>query len=373
MTAWRRPGLAVAEVKAREVAAQRRAGRRARQPQRRRATSTRSACTCRSRHRPRPARARGCAIADRPPGPGRASTTTRWRSCSRSARTPSRPGHGVLIGKSKTGSSTCGTFQLLRLVHRLQPAGHQPDRLRQGRRHAGQGDQRRRAPAQRRLVQRRPELGQRVRVRRPTGNKLHFYILDKRTDADGHPALQGRRPLDRAAPARRRAAWRSARPSQGTGRGLHDLHVPAQEHGRRGGDADPAPAGRRRRSSAATSTACRRRRSGTGWTAHLKNALAAAKFGETRPGAGLHREGRGRGRLGLGHAERDVRERSVEVDVGRPARSARATRVGGTVPATLALTLGAPASFGAVHAGRAEGLLRHHDGERRSRPRVTRR
>ena len=32
--------------------------------------------------------------------------------------------------------------------------------------------------------------------------------------------------------------------------------------------------------------------------------------------------------------------------------------VGGTVPATLSLTLGAPASFGAVHAGRGEGLHR---------------
>ena len=38
--------------------------------------------------------------------------------------------------------------------------------------------------------------------------------------------------------------------------------------------------------------------------------------------------------------------------------------VGGTVPATLSLTLGAPAAFGAVHAGRREGLLRVHDGDR---------
>ena len=38
--------------------------------------------------------------------------------------------------------------------------------------------------------------------------------------------------------------------------------------------------------------------------------------------------------------------------------------VGGTVPATLALTMGTPASFGAVHAGSRQGLLRHHHGER---------
>ena len=42
--------------------------------------------------------------------------------------------------------------------------------------------------------------------------------------------------------------------------------------------------------------------------------------------------------------------------------------VGGTVPATLALTLGAPAQFGAVHAGRREDvprvLDRHRDLDR---------
>ena len=37
---------------------------------------------------------------------------------------------------------------------------------------------------------------------------------------------------------------------------------------------------------------------------------------------------------------------------------------GGTVPATLSLTLGAPASFGAVRAGRGQGLHRVHDRER---------
>ena len=51
------------------------------------------------------------------------------------------PGHGVLIGKTKTHAQPeLRLVQLLRLVHRLQPAGHQPGRLRPGRRHAGQGD-----------------------------------------------------------------------------------------------------------------------------------------------------------------------------------------------------------------------------------------
>ena len=51
----------------------------------------------------------------------------------------------------------------------------------------------------------------------------------------------------------------------------------------------------------------------------------------------------------------------------RPRRAAGTTptaRVGGTVPATLSLTLGAPATFGAVHAGRGAGRTR------RRRPRT---
>ena len=38
--------------------------------------------------------------------------------------------------------------------------------------------------------------------------------------------------------------------------------------------------------------------------------------------------------------------------------------VGGTVPATLSLTMGNAAQFPPFTPGRAEGLLRHHDGER---------
>ena len=49
------------------------------------------------------------------------------------------------------------------------------------------------------------------------------------------------------------------------------------------------------------------------------------------------------------------------------------TTVGGTVPATLSLTLGTAATFGAVHAGRGEGLHRDHDRDRASRPPATRR
>ena len=47
--------------------------------------------------------------------------------------------------------------------------------------------------------------------------------------------------------------------------------------------------------------------------------------------------------------------------------------VGGSVPATLSLTLGTPASFGAVHAGRRPRVHRVDDGHGRSRRPVTRR
>ena len=45
-------------------------------------------------------------------------------------------------------------------------------------------------------------------------------------------------------------------------------------------------------------------------------------------------------------------------------RAAATQPVGGTVPATLALTLGAPATFGAFTPGVAQGLHGQHDGDR---------
>ena len=65
------------------------------------------------------------------------------------------PGHGVLIGKTKTGSSTCGSFSCFVWYIDSNPQDINQVDFVQGRRHAGEGDARRRAPAQRRLVQRR--------------------------------------------------------------------------------------------------------------------------------------------------------------------------------------------------------------------------
>ena len=93
-----------------------------------------------------------------------------------------------------------------------------------------------------------------------------------------------------------------------------------------------------------------------------------------------------RGRLPAGHRAAGARA-GDEVDRARPARSAsrrsrcstpgprrrRSGGVGGTVPATLALTLGAPASFGAFTPGVAQDYAASTDGERASPPPATRR
>ena len=181
----------------------------------------------------------------RPPATrsARASTTTRWRSCSRSARTRSSPGHGVLIGKTKTGSSTCGSFSCFVWYIDANPQD------------INQVDYRARPTARR--SRRRSATSARPTTARSTsasnsgstyefkaaGNNLHFYILDKRTDAEGVLRYTvGVRSLAGAGPQTRGVSLGT--PSRGHRRGLRDLHVPAQEHGRGGGDAGRAPAGR---------------------------------------------------------------------------------------------------------------------------------
>ena len=74
-------------------------------------------------------------------------------------------------------------------------------------------------------------------------NRLHFYVLDVRKDARRRRALQGRGALaGRRGPADARRAALDA--GAGHRRRLRDLHVRADQHGRGGGDAERAPAGR---------------------------------------------------------------------------------------------------------------------------------
>jgi hypothetical protein len=85
---------------------------------------------------------------------------------------------------------------------------------------------------------------------------------------------------------------------------------------------------------------------GTGYAAHLKNALATAKFGESTSVPVYIEKGTGSGTVTLN-----------AVSESDPTKTASAVctladgNVGGTVPATLALTMGTPASFGVFTPG----------------------
>ena len=83
---------------------------------------------------------------------------------------------------------------------------------------------------------------------------------------------------------------------------------------------------------------------------------------------------RGRGRAAV--RRRAGRPHRVHGRLGRDALQHRrrgARRVGGTVPATLSLTLGAPAAFGAFTPGVAQGVHGDHDRQRHLAPPATRR
>ena len=75
-----------------------------------------------------------------------------------------------------------------------------------------------------------------------------------------------------------------------------------------------------------------------------------------------------------GRVTRSARAPTRSASARACSRRPRSTgTVGGTVPATLSLSLGAPASFGAVHAGRGEGVHGVDVRDRDLAPRVTRR
>ena len=230
-------------------------------------------------------------------------------------------------------------LQLLRLVHRLQPAGHRPGRLRQGRRHVAKatlGDERQLNDGTFNAgVNSGGEYEYGDRANKPA--LLHPRQAHRRA---GHPALHGRRAVARRrgpADARRglatpaRAPPRATRPARSRSR----TRAPR----RRCPTVHPQDAPR---TSARTSTACRRRPSGTGWTAHLRT-RSPRRSSVSGPVPVYIEKGTG---AATGHGHPTRRPRAT-----RPRRSRRSARgagggVGGSVPATLALTLGAAASFG---------------------------
>ena len=210
-------GVAVAEVTAREVAPGAGRGRRADHARRRR----RHGDAVRPEHQP--------AVRRRPPRGQRhrspaSTTTTRSRPSSGSAPTRSRPAQGVLISKTKNDGASCGTFtcfvwvidanpQDINRLDFVKPDGTpqmvtiaDPRQLNDAPFNAGTN-----SGTEYEYVD--------------NDNRLHFYVLDVRKDADGRRALQGRGALAgrrRAADARREAR---STPVPGTDAGLGHLHV----------------------------------------------------------------------------------------------------------------------------------------------------
>ena len=220
------------------------------------------------------------------------------------------PGHGVLIGKSKTGSSTCGTYNCFVWYIDSNPQDiDQVDFVR-----PDGTSRRRRSGDERQLNDGTFNAGVNSGGEYEyiaDANKLHFYILDKRTDAQGILRYKvGIRSLEGGAGPQ----TRGVRARDAEVRATPTASRPARSRSRTRARRRRRPTVRTRQDASAYFDSDIYRLSvtatGTGWEAHLQNALATAKFGETRPGPGLHRQGRRRRRVGLRDADRDVGERS---------------------------------------------------------------
>ena len=160
-------------------------------------------------------------------------------------------------------------------------------------------------------------------------NRLHFYVVDKRKDAEGilHYKVAVKS-LDGAGPQTRGVALQAAPADRGRARPVVDLHVPAQEHRRRGGD-------RSRRCTRRTRRVPDERRLppvglGHGHRLDGEAPQRADRRQVRRDGqrAGLRHEGRRRRGRRQRLADRDLRERSDGTQ----------TAVCGVAPATSAAT-----------------------------------
>ncbi|HET6550190.1 MAG TPA: M6 family metalloprotease domain-containing protein [Solirubrobacter sp.] len=250
------------------------------------------------------------------------------------------PGHGVLLGKSKNSSSTCGTFncfvwyidsnpQDIDQVDFVRPDGTvqkatpgDARQLNDGTFNAGVGS---------------GSTDEYV----AEANKLHFYILDKREDEHGvlHYKV-GVRSTEGSGPQTRGVQLGQA--TEGSDEGFATCTFPLTNTGAAAATPDVHPQDASAyldsdiyRLTASTSAA--------GWEAHVKNRFATAKFGETVQVPVYIAKAAGAAASGsvtlLARSESDP-SKAMSVTCGTDGE------VGGTVPATLALTLGDAASFG---------------------------
>ena len=254
------------------------------------------------------------------------------------------PGHGVLISKTKTGGgSNCGTFTCFVWVVDSHPEDvNRVDFVRPDGtpKLATIGDERQKNDGS---FNAGLNSGSSYEYE-DAPNRLHFYILDKHTDAQGilHYTV-GVRSLDGAGPQARGVSLAS--PQLGNDSGFATCTFNLTNTGAAAATPNVHPQDASaylnndiyRLSASAT---------GTGWNAYLKNAFASAKFGDSVKVPVYIEKGTGSGTVTL--------KATSESD---PSKTASAvctladSNVGGAVPATLALTLGSPASFGALTPG----------------------
>ena len=174
-------------------------------------------------------------------------------------------------------------------------------------------------------------------------NKLHFYIIDKRTDEQG--ALRytvGIRSTAGAGPQTR--GVQLGTPARGTAEGLATCTFPLKNTGAAATvpNVHPGAAAQFFGSDVYRLSASA---SGSGWTALLKNALATAKFGETVQvpvyvDKAANASASGSVTLQATSESDPSKSMSVSCSVGT------GDTVSGSVPATLALNLGTAANFG---------------------------
>jgi M6 family metalloprotease-like protein len=253
------------------------------------------------------------------------------------------PGHGVLISKSKNQSSSCGNFNCfvwfidahpedINRVDFIGPDG-QP-------RLATPGDERQKNDATFNAGTNSGTLAE----YEDTANRLHFYILDKRTDAQGilHYKV-GVRSLDGAGPQTRGVAL--AKPAQGTAEGYATCTFDLKNTGAMATVPNVHP----QDASAYLDSDIYRLKvsaTGAGWNAYLKNEFASAEFGQSVDVPVYVEKGTGAGSITLtATSESDPSKTATQICTFGD------STVGGAVPATLALTLGAPASFGGFTPG----------------------
>jgi M6 family metalloprotease-like protein len=250
------------------------------------------------------------------------------------------PGHGVLIGKSKASSSTCGTYNCFVWYIDSNPQDIdqvdfvRPDGTVQK---ATPGDERQLNDGSFNVGVNSGSESEYV----AEANKLHFYILDKREDAQGVLRYKvGVRSTEGAGPQTRGVQLGQA--VTGSTEGYTTCTFPLKNTGAAAATPDVHPQDASAyldsdiyRLSASTSA--------PGWEAHLKNVFALAKFGETvqvpvyiAKAAGAAASGS----VTLNATSESDPSKSMSVTCGTDGT------VGGNVPATLSLTLGTAANFG---------------------------